>query len=184
MRFSHRPRASPLKPQAFSMAREESDREDLLGEATALVERIELRIPAFAEPVVAGFREEGAASFYFGPDCVYQFNSAGELRRGFENGRLIAAGRGGLYRLTRERTATSHSLLRREFTPEETAEYLARARKHFEELAAALSAGEFTVIGQQPAEANVLQRVQRWVEALPAEIPIARSPGIASPKKK
>ena len=47
------------------MARQESNREDLLREATALVERVELHVPAFEEPIVVGFRRDGCASFLF-----------------------------------------------------------------------------------------------------------------------
>src|SRR5688572_26999220 len=69
-----------------SMSRRESDREDLLREATALVERVELLVPGEGEPVVAGFRRDGSLSVFFGPEAVYQFNSAGELRRAFAGG--------------------------------------------------------------------------------------------------
>ena len=80
--------ASSIAPYPEGMARDESDREDLLREATALVERIELA-PADAaddEHIVAGFRRDGALSIYFGADPVYHFNSAGELRRAYCDG--------------------------------------------------------------------------------------------------
>ena len=73
------------------MARRESDREDLLREATALVERAELTIEGFDEPIVVGFRRDGSASFFFGADPVYQFNTAFELRRAFVVGLLYKA---------------------------------------------------------------------------------------------
>src|SRR5204863_2544475 len=78
------------------MAREESSREDLLREATALVERIEL-IPNGSTSdgrIVAGFRRNGALSVFFGEDPVYQFNAAGELRRAYTDGKLLKADRG------------------------------------------------------------------------------------------
>jgi len=75
----------------MAMAREEEPREDLLREATALVERVELQIEGFAETIVAGFRRDGAASFYFGQDFVFQFNTANQLRRGYVEGRLFKA---------------------------------------------------------------------------------------------
>ena len=49
------------------MARRESDREDLLREATALVERAELTIEGFDEPIVVGFRRDGSRN---GARCV------------------------------------------------------------------------------------------------------------------
>ena len=94
------------------MARDESSREDLLREATALVERIELRITAPIsaahdrdDHVVVGFRANGAASFFFGDDPVYQFNSAGQLRRAYCGGLLFKATHGRLVSLQRVRQA-------------------------------------------------------------------------------
>ena len=57
------------------MAREEHARENLIAEATALVERVELLLAGLPEPVVAGFRPDGSASLFFADDPVYQFNS-------------------------------------------------------------------------------------------------------------
>src|SRR3954447_20411722 len=101
------------------MSRHESDREDLLREATALVERIELTVGGFDLPVVCGFRRDGAASFYFGADPVYQFNAVGQLRRAFVAGRLIKAERGRLVALSRERTENEVALVRHELSAAE-----------------------------------------------------------------
>src|SRR5262245_10991650 len=100
------------------MAREESDREDLLREATALVERIELIVDIgnAGQHVVAGFRTNGAASIFFGADPVYQFNAAGELRRAYCDGVLIKGSRGRLVSLSRKRLANESLLLSCEFT--------------------------------------------------------------------
>ncbi len=70
------------------MARHEEEREDLMRDAKALVDRIELVVPGFEEPVVVGFRTNGAASFYFGQDAVYHFNSQLELRRALSTTRF------------------------------------------------------------------------------------------------
>ena len=94
------------------MARQENPREDLLAEATALVERAELRIAGFAEPIVVGFRRNGAASIYFGQDAAYHFNTANELRRAFIGGTLYKADRGRLAALVRRRTAAEVELVR------------------------------------------------------------------------
>src|SRR5512134_1308657 len=109
------------------MARQESEREDLLREATALVERAELQLPSFAEPIVVGFRSGGAASFFFGSDPVYQFNSTGQLRRAFVAGKLLKAERGRLVALARERTAEEVALVRTGLDPAEQAELLSSA---------------------------------------------------------
>src|SRR5687767_7509073 len=96
------------------MAREETDREDILREATALVERVELLVPGCAESVVMGFRRNGSASFFFGADPVYQFNTSGELRRAFVTGQLIKADRGTLAAFDRHRTETEVQFVRRD----------------------------------------------------------------------
>src|SRR5689334_1384312 len=86
-RAPERSRAGEHKINA--MAREEHQREDLLREATALVERAEIRLPGCEAAIVVGFRRDGAPSFFFGDDFVVQFNPHHELRRGYWNGRLV-----------------------------------------------------------------------------------------------
>src|SRR6186997_1242741 len=102
------------------MARRESEREDLLREATALVERAELTLEGSEEPIVVGFRRDGSASFFFGVDPVYQFNAACELRRAFVGGLLYKAERGRLVSLSRQRTMESVALFRAELTAQAT----------------------------------------------------------------
>ncbi len=47
------------------MARQPEVREDFLTEATALVERVELRVAGCREAIVAGFRRNGSATVMF-----------------------------------------------------------------------------------------------------------------------
>ena len=149
------------------MAKQEEDREDLLREATALVERAELEIYGISEPVVAGFRRDGAASFFFGQDIAYQFNSACELRRGYFKGKLMKAERGRLVELTRQRTADSVDLVRHELTPLESAQFLGEAGKRLQMLHQILKDGKFRVVGQVPPEGAVVDRVRNWLGCLP-----------------
>ncbi len=95
------------------MDRQQSDREDLLAEATALVERIELVLPGYAEPIVAGFRASDCASLFFGTDPVYQFNSQRQLRRAFVDGLLYKAECGRLVSLTRTQNVLAVELITR-----------------------------------------------------------------------
>jgi hypothetical protein len=158
------------------MAREEHDREDLLGEATAYVERIEFKIGASAAPVFIGFRRDGAASFYFGADPVFHFNSAQELRRAFVAGLLYRAERGRLVRLRRERTATETRLLRSEVSDDESAALLADLEQRLTRLAAALATGDATVAGQIPEHAEVMARTQAWLAQRAEKLAIADRP--------
>jgi len=160
------------------MSRRESDREDLLREATALVERAELSVAGFDEPVVVGFRRDGSASFYFGADPVYQFNTAGELRRAYVGGLLYKAERGRLVSLSRERTAAAVAMFRMELDDQEAANLLLAMRQRLSALQTALREASFSVTGQIPIDTDVPARVIRWLETLPVEIRIARVPNV------
>ncbi len=166
------------------MAREESSREDLLHEATALVERIELA-PRWAESlqvgnhansnVVVGFRRDGALSIFFGEDPVYQFNAAGELRRAYCGGKLLKAVGGRLAALDRVRTQNETQLVRRDLTRDEQAAFETRMRDDLTRFARAIGADGFTIAGEVPAGAGVFGRVQEWL-ASHNKWPIAARP--------
>lgn len=164
------------EPPNPSVAREERDREDLLAEATALVERAELRIAAEAEPIVAGFRRDGAASVYFGPDPAYHFNAAGELRRAYSRGKLLKAERGKLVSLARRREANEVVLLRHELTADEQQAFLAELSRRLVSLRAALTGGDYQLVGQVPELAAVSGRIRRWLESLPLPPTVAAFP--------
>jgi hypothetical protein len=158
------------------MAQRESDREDLLREATALAERAEIRIPDETDSIVIGFRRDGSASFFFGADRVYQFNSAGEFRRGYIGGLLYKAERGRLISLRRERSETEVALLRHEFPSDESNPLLATARNLLARLNDALASGSFTLIGEVPPHSDVIRRALQWFAILPPKIRIANAP--------
>ena len=160
------------------MARQESDREDFLREATALVERAELQIPGESEPVTVGFRKGGSLSIFFGGDPVYQFNTAGELRRAFADGLLYKAERGRLVALRRERTPSEVTLVRSELSDDEMNEFLAVGHRQLARLGEALQANQFELLGQVPADGQVPARVRDWLAALPRKLVVARSPRV------
>jgi hypothetical protein len=157
------------------MARDERDREDILREATALVERAELSIAAYAEPVVIGFRRNSAGSIFIGADPVYQFNSSGQLRRAFSGGRLIKAERGALVALDRRRYESEVQLVRHEFSADETAQFVATLQQHVARLRNSLRGGQFTCLGQVPKDADVIARIREWLDAFPRDIEVART---------
>ena len=149
------------------MAREPSEREDLLRDATALVERIELAPPGASvdDHIVVGFRDDGAVSFFFGDEPVYQFNTAHRLRRAYGDDRLVKAVRGRLIALRRTREAGEVQLLRRELTGDEQEAFVTHLRTELARLAAGLDEGSYRVVGQVPAGADVLARVRTWLAA-------------------
>jgi hypothetical protein len=160
------------------MARLESDREDLLREATALRERAELTVEGFAEPVVVGFRRDGAGSVFLGAGPVYQFNAAHELRRAYRAGQLLKADQGRLVAMQRHRMAEGVELRSRELSATEAAEVLGALRTHLDGLQASLEAGRFRLLGQVPATTDVVARFRAWLAALPRDIVIARRPNV------
>ena len=158
------------------MAHYEADREDILREATALVERVELVIPGCAESVVMGFRRNGSASFFFGADPVYQFNSSGELRRAFVAGQLIKADRGVLAAFDRRRTETEVQLVRRDLDAQETERLLADLFQRLHLVQSSICDQSYTHLRQVPERADILGRISNWLAALRLPIKIARSP--------
>src|SRR5438045_2175540 len=94
------------------MARHEADREDLMAEAIALRERVELALPGEAEHTIAGFRDNGRFSLYFGTDPVFHLDADGALRRAFVGGDLYRSQAHTLARLTRQRTGGAVNLVR------------------------------------------------------------------------
>jgi hypothetical protein len=159
------------------MARDESDREDLLREATALVERVEFT--SACNPgcgnIVAGFRAGGGLSIYFGQDPSYQFNLAGELRRAFVDGLLVKAECGKLVALERVRQAQEVNLVRHPLSDTQQAEFLFQMRQQLRSLTANCDVSKLTIIGQMPPGADVLGRVLAEIKRLDAA-PVAHSP--------
>jgi hypothetical protein len=161
-----------------TMAREEQDREDLMREATALVRRVELRVPHEVDAIVVGFRRDGACSLFFGADPVYQFNARGELRRGYVDGKLLKAERGRLAELTRVRTVEETQLVRVDLDAGATAMLLAAMTARLARLRDAFAAEQVTVVAEVPVGGEVAADVRRAVEQL-AEAPrIADSPRV------
>jgi hypothetical protein len=161
------------------MARDESEREDLLREATALVERIELA-PAgdgddAGERAVAGFRAGGAMSIYFDSEPAYHFNSDGELRRAYCDGLLVKAEAGRLVAMERRRQANEVQLVRHEMTDAEQAEFMSSMSNRLHDFAQKCSGDSFVTVGQVPAEADVLRRVLAFLTEH-HEVAVAKSP--------
>jgi hypothetical protein len=124
------------------MARDESDREDLMREAVALKRRMEIETNATAtppgdgdvatgasktEPIVLGFRDAtGWFSIYFGQDPVYTWDDEGRLRRAYEQGCLFRTQGTTLARLERRRGSSFVELVRHDLDAAECAGFVAR----------------------------------------------------------
>jgi hypothetical protein len=146
-----------------------------LAEATALVERVELSLPAWKDHVIVGFRANGCGSVYLGADEAYQFNTSGELRRAYRDGVLYKAERGRLVSLTRRRTPDEVQLLRNELDAAAQGQFLERMSIRLAALRQAIGEPNVRVVGQVPAGVDVISRVAVWLGSVPRAA-IARAP--------
>lgn len=156
------------------MARRESDREDLMREATALKRRVELRIPGEPETVIAGVRSGGALSLYFGPDPVYHFDAETGLRRAFMDGCLYRTQGTTLARLTRVRREDSTDLRRHDLDDDELRAFRDRAQPRLKHLHEALADGTEDMIEHVPPQDDLRPELRERIgRALAAGIPLA-----------
>ena len=159
------------------MARQESDREDLIREATALVERIEIRQPDCRFETVIGFKRSGGMSIYFGADPVYQFDGTGGFRRGYLNGCLLRTQGTTIAELTRQRTETESHLLRRDMESGELADVRENALAQLKRLARQLETGETEVLRSvtEDEEKLILRIAQSLRTVISAEFRLAQA---------
>ncbi len=157
------------------MARHERDREDLMSEATALVERIELETNDHRS-VIIGFRSSGCGSVFFGSDPVYQFNRRGELRRAYHDGQLFKAQLRQFVSLDRQRTPHGVHLVRHDLTADETAAFLDTMCGTLNALAKSIVRKQHRVLCQVPRDADLLRRVSAWLDEIATQPTIADSP--------
>jgi hypothetical protein len=160
------------------MAREEQPREDLLREAVALVERAELKPDDGSPSIVMGFRAGGEISFFIGEDPVYQFNRLQQLRRAFVGGRPIKAVAGQLVALERQRDKGQTALIARPLLPSEQQQLLDDVQRQLAELGQTLASGQFQLVGQVPAEANVVRRTIDWLTQHGQALTVAETPNV------
>lgn len=138
------------------MARVESDREDLLREAVALVRRMELQ-PAGDDPaIVVGYRATGWLSIYFGQDMMYQFDERGRLRRAYVDGLLYRTQGTALAQLRRQRTESETLLVRRDLEGDELAAFQTRAHENVHRLHNGLTEGAFVIARQIPLDDSTM----------------------------
>lgn len=157
------------------MARHEHDREDLMVEATALVERVEVSAASRGDSIILGVRRDGCLSAYLRGDEAYHFNSASELRRAYKDGRLIKAEQGKLVSLTRHRTNGEVQLLRRELADDEQTALLQNLANVLRALSEASSNGSVTILRCVPEELPAHERIEAWLAPL-GQIAVASEP--------
>ena len=139
------------------MARNESDREDLMREATALVRRCQWVRHDGTAVAICGFRREGALSIYLGADPVYHFDSNGLLKRAFRSGRLYRTQGGTLAELNRQRTREATYLVRKDLDERERDDFLAEMSQQIEKLRREMTNGVVTISERVPQKDTDIQ---------------------------
>ncbi len=145
------------------MARRAHPREDLIRDATALRERVELRWYDPPQVLVVGFRSGGAASFFFGEDPAIHFNSEGELRRLYLDGMLYKAEQGRWIQLRRQRKLGQSLLLSQPLNDHEAKMVLERISFDLQLFAERLSCSSTITLRSVPEGADVRGRVAEWL---------------------
>lgn len=141
------------------MARQESDREDLFAEATALRERVEISYSSGGGSLF-GYREQGSLSMYLTPDRVYHFDERLRLRRAYVEGVLFRSEGKSLARLRRVREEGKSELLRSDLDERELELFLGELTKEVAELNRMLEEGSYEVGRQFPEEGDVVGRLK------------------------
>ena len=155
------------------MARNESDREDMMAEAVSLVRRVEVRSDLFSDSIIAGFNLQGWMFLYIGSDPMYRFDEQGRLRRAFVDGRLYRTQGQTLAVMDRRRVFESGepvetTLVRQDLSADELEAFRVRMHSNLKQVSESLRIG--VVTRQHPAEMpgvadEVESRIQRVLDA-------------------
>lgn len=137
------------------MPRVETDRENLMRDASALRIRGELRVPGWNGTVIAGCRDNGGWSIYVGEDPCYHFDAEGRLRRAFVHGLLYRTQGGTLAELRRNRSPDASQLIRRDLENVERDAFLREMQRRLAQLRSALQTGAAALLQSVPDEADV-----------------------------
>jgi len=115
--------------EPLTVSRIESDREDLMAEAVALMPRAEW-LQGDGETLTVGRFRDGRLTVFLGADPVYQFDPDGRLRRAFVDGCLYRTQGTTLARIERRRGDNETVLARHDLSPQNVRHFLSEMRSH------------------------------------------------------
>ena len=159
------------------MAKQTEDREDLMRDATAYVQRIEFQWND-KQTIFVGFRQGGEPSFYFGQAFVLQFNAKGELRRAFWRDRLLASYQHQVHWL--QKGDGRVRLQRTPLNDAEALEFLASAEQHLAELRGNLAEERLSVLAELADGQDLGAEISGWLQQHASPLKLALHPGIAN----
>ena len=148
------------------MAQHEVDREDLMREAVALPDRVELSVNGFESLITIGFRSNSAMSIFIGQDPVYQFDPEGRLRRAFVDGLLYRSQHTTLAMLKRERTDTQTLLLRTDIADDALQSFRGTMLFSLQILEQKLNSADFTIRRSVPDAISHITRIQSTLASI------------------
>ncbi|VAX42535.1 hypothetical protein MNBD_PLANCTO02-856 [hydrothermal vent metagenome] len=163
------------------MARNESDREDLMKEATALIRRIEFCVADNPQQIVAGFRKTGGLSLYFEADPVYHVDEMMRLRRAYVDGYLYRTQGTTLAQLNRQRTKTTTTLHRYDLGEEECQAFCKQVATNIQNLFNSLQKNDVQIHQQIPEDVPLLDELKEALQKI-LEEGIQLAPAIAAKK--
>ena len=148
------------------MAQHEDDREDLMREAVALPDRVELSVNGLESLITIGFRSNSAMSIFIGQDPVYQFDPECRLRRAFVDGLLYRSQHTTLAMLKRERTDTQTLLLRTDIADDALQSFRGTMLFSLQILEQKLNSADFTIRRSVPDAISHITRIQSTLASI------------------
>ena len=140
--------------------------EDLLADATALVHRAKIELPPGTDPIVLGFRANGALSLFFDPEVAYHFNQHCQIRRVFLHGERYKAEQGQLVCVRRLPGLRNVRLQITAIKPRQLEHILAVLDERLRCWQALLHDGNYRLIGQISTRGDVAQRLSNCIPEL------------------
>ena len=140
--------------------------EDLLADATALVQRAKIELPPGDDPIVFGFRKNGALSLFFDPEVAYHFNQHYQLRRVFLHGERYKAEQGQLVCVRRLPGLRNVRLQSTVVQPTQLEQILTVLNERLRRWQALLHEGNYRIIRQISTRGDVAKRLRDCIPEL------------------
>ena len=161
------------------MDRSLENNEDLLADATALVERAQLELPAMNDPFIFGFRTNGALSLFFEDEAAYHFNQRDELRRIFLYGKRYKAEKGQLLSVDRIPQTRGVRLQSAALDLEQTKKLLCGMNQRLDAIDSLFDAGRYRIIEKIPMHGDIITRLHIRIPSL-LQNRIAQAPHVGA----
>ena len=140
--------------------------EDLLADATALVHRAKIELPTGNDPVVFGFRKNGALSLFFDSEIAYHFNRQHQIRRVFLHDERYKAEQGQLVCVRRIPDLRNVRLHSTPVDPSQLEHILSVLDDRLRCWPELLNARNYRIIGQISSRGDIVQRLKDCIPEL------------------